>query len=565
MQQRYILSHETEGDLTLVNAPIGWDDIKYTVSRSGVYHGLFRSYSGSMQFVKDGKQYIEDILETYGFEAEIRIRIQELNQSTRIWETKVDGNLNFDPEVYVKKENTVELNFEDSLIHKKMKNRENSDVAYNRKESINETILPGFSSESELVELRGQLGQTGNSTAVYPFEAFNRIIQVICDLDYNPVESSVFGRPLYGYPDDGLAANVMLSKGLLMRGATLAGDEVAEGETNLNFKLKELFENYDKCFNLGLDIVYDEDNARYKFVIEEKNYFYQTTELFTLDKISDIEYSYEPSLMIQKISSGFRKFAEKNDYGLSEYNNTIEFVTPISISDAELNIESSYRADGTAFQIAIDNRFTASDEENKTDIDEDIFFIHAFDDSGTLRSVRNEGFDVIAGLYGADPVFANIFISPARNMTRWGDYIRSSLSFFEENGKLRFNKSENLSDLRSQTTEETNTVFENRDLDISTLKTPRFSGRKVNFNAPLTRAQINIISGNPYGLVKFYDYLSKDYNYGWIKEVSTDRVDRDTTWEIWEAANIEIVDNNMDFVDGDNLEFVSGENMIFVS
>lgn len=565
MAQRYILSHEIEGSLTLEYAPEGWNDLKYTISRNGTYHGLFRTYSGAMRFVKDGKEFIDDILTTYGFEAEIGIVIQELNQDTRIWETKVNGILNFDPEIYIKKENFTELNFEDSIIHKKFKNRENSDVAYNRKESIDGTILPGFASESETVLLRGQNTDSDDATAVYPFEAFNRILQIICDLDYNPVNSSVFGRPLYGYVEDGLAANVMLSKGLLMRGAQIAGDEVAEGETNLNLKAKELFENYDKLFNLGLDIQYDTINERYIFVIEEKGYFYQTTELFTLDDISDLTYEYEPNLMIQRINSGYRKFAEKNDYGLSEYNNSLEYVTPISVSDTKLNNESSYRADGTAFQIAIDNRFTISDEENKTDIDEDIFFIHAFDDSGTLKSVKNEGFDLIGGLYGANPIQANIFISPARNMTRWGDYIRSSLAFFEDTGKIRFNKAENLSDLRSQTIEETETLYENRDLDISALRTPRFSGRRIKFNAPLTRDQINIISNNPYGLVKFYDYLIKDYNYGWIKEASTDRVDKDTTWELWELANFAEVDNNMNFVDGDNLEFVDGENMIFVS
>jgi hypothetical protein len=562
--QRYILNHESLGEpLILEFAPDGWDDLKYTISRSGSFHGLFRTYSGPLRFVKDGKIFIDGIVTTYGTEAEISIVIQELNQSTKIWETKVSGILNFDPETYSKSEIHTELNFEDSVVHKKFRNRENLEIAYNRKESINGTILPGFASESETVVLRGQEGRDeGDATGIYPFEAFNRIFQVICDLDYNPVISSVLGRPLYGYASDGLAANVMLSKGLLMRGATLAGDEVREGETNLNFKARELFENFDKLFNLGLDIQFDSVNDRYNFVIEEKGFFYQTTELFTLDNISDLTYEYESELMIQKIKSGYRKFAETNDFGLSEYNNSIEFSAPISISDTELNIESTYRADGTAFQIAIENRFTVSDEENKTDIDEDIFFIHVFDDSGTLKSVKNEGFDLIGGLYGPRPIQANIFISPARNMTRWGEFIRASLSFFTEDGVIRFNKAENLSDLRSQTTIETETLFENRDLDISSLRTPRFSGRKANFNNPLTRAQIDIIDGNPYGIVKFWDYFDKVWNYGWIKEASTDRVDRDTTWELWEVANLEEIANNLIYMDEDDILLMDGSTAI---
>jgi hypothetical protein len=566
MIQRYILSNENEGDLILQYAPEGWNDLKYTVSRNGTYHGLFRHYSGSMRFPNDGKDYILNILNTYGYEAEIRIRIQELNQSSRRFETKVDGALNFDPDVFSIQENFVEMNFEDSIIHKKMKNRENSDVAYNRKESINGTVLPGFANESHTVQLRGQNTDTGNATAIYPFEAFNRVIQIICDLDYNPVISSIFGRPEYDYVEDGKASLVMISKGLLMRGAELAGNELAEGQTNLNLKLKELFENYDKAFNIGLDIIYNETEQRYEFVIEDKNYFYQTTQLFELDKneIGNLKYEYETSLMIQKVSTGYRKFTEQNDFGLSEYNNSSEFVTPISISTTELNLESTYRADGIAFQIAIDNRFTASDEENETDIDEDIFFLHAIDDEGTLKTVQNENFDLIAGLYGANPIQANIFISPARNMTRWGDYIRSSLDFYSENGKIRFNKAEKLSDLRSQYGEETEILYENRDLDISDLKTPRFSGRKIMFDAPLTREQINIISNNPYGLVKFWDYINQEYNYGWIKECSTDRVDKDTTWELWEAANLDEVANNLVYMDGDDVLLMDGSTTIKV-
>ena len=557
--QRYRLTY-LETEITLDNAPEGWNDLKYTVTRDALYHGFFRSFSGALRFVKDGKIFIDDIITAYGFEVEINIYIDELSTS-RIWENKVSGILNFDPGVYKTNSIYTEVNFEDSVVHKKFKNRESLDIAYNRKESINGTLLPGFADESHTVELRGQSTDVANATAIFPFEAFNRLVQVICDLDYNPVESSVFNRAALGAVEDGSFANVMLSKGLLMRGADLAGDTLIEGETNLNLKLKECFESYNKVFNLGLGSEYDSTNERWIFRIENKSYFYQTTVLFTLDSIADLSYSYEPELMIQKISTGFNNFNEENDYGLTEYNNKSEFVTPITVSDTELNLISPYRADGVSFQTAIDNRYTGT-EENKTDIDEDIFFIHAFDDSGTLRSVKNEDFDLIDGIFGADPIQANIFLSPARNFTRWGDYVRSSLAFFADTGKVRFNKAENLSNLSSQYGAETEVLYENKDIDISELKTPRFSGRKANFNTPLTKAQLDIISDNPYGLVEFYDYDLKDYNYGWIREVSTDRVDKDTTWELWEVANFEDIQNNLVYMDEDDILLMDGSTTI---
>lgn len=560
-RQRYTLIHSVEGELILQNAPEGWNDLKYTVTRNSVYHGLFRQFSGLMRFVKDGKEFIDNVLANYGFEAEIRIKIDELNPLTFIWENKIDGILNFDPEVFIQRENYTELNFEDSVTHKKFKNRENLDVQYNRKESINGTVLPGFPNESYTLQLRGQNTDTTNATAIYPFEAFNRIIQIICDLDYNPVVSSILGRTDFGYAVNGIASEVMLSKGLLMRGADLAGNEIAEGETNINFKIKELFENYNKCFQLGLGTEYDSTNDRWNFIIENQSYFYQTSELFYLTKISNLTYEYEPELMVQKITTGYRRFVEENDYGLTEYNNSLEFTTPITVTDTELNLECSYRADGTAFQIAIDNPYTGT-EENETNIDEDIFFIHSFDDSGTLKSVKNEGFNIIGGIYGANPIQANIYISPARNMTRWGSYIRSALAFFEDTENIRFNKAEQLSDLNSQYSGETETLFENRDLAISALSTNRFSGKRIKFDAPLTRSQINTITGNPYGLVRFYDYINKTDNYGWIKEVSTDRVDKDTTWELWEVANLEQIANNLLYMDGDEILLMDGSTAI---
>ena len=105
MAQRYRLYHESIAEpIELVYAPEGWNDLKYTITRDVVYGGLFRSFSGPMRFVKDGKEFVDNIESIYGFEAEINVYIDELNTLTRVWENKVSGILNFDPSVYSKKE-----------------------------------------------------------------------------------------------------------------------------------------------------------------------------------------------------------------------------------------------------------------------------------------------------------------------------------------------------------------------------------------------------------------------------------------------------------------------------
>ncbi len=567
MEQRYKLSHVDEGEIILQYAPEGWEDLEYTITRNQKYYGLFRSFSAPMKFPKDGKRFIDNVLDTYGYEARITLTLEELNPTTRVWERAVQGILNFDPDVYGTDELFTECNFEDSEIHKKLKNREQAPVAYNRRETFDGQLLPGFAEETVNVTIRGKESDEATAVAVRPWEAFNRVLQIICDLDYNPVKSSFFGRTDLGYAIDGEGANVLLSKGLLMRGFPLAGTSFTAGETNLNFKASELFDSFNKAFNLGLGLQFDEINDRYNFVIEKKNYFFQPTVMFTLDDISNLRYEFNKDLFFSTIKTGYQKFVEDNEYGLAEYNNQATFTTPISISDRELNLVSPYRADGTAFQIAIDNRYTPGvEQQNETDIDEDIFFVHAFTDLGVLKSVKNEGFDLVGGLYGLTPIQANIYLSPARNMSRWGDFIRSALTPFEPDGKLRYEQSENLSDLRSQTDEETETIFECRDFSISNLKEPRFSGRVIKFDRPLDREKIVQLTKDARGLVKFWDYINKAYNYGWIKECSTNRVDGESDWELWEKApNYKVTEDTFDFMNGNPFALQNGEPLELMS
>jgi hypothetical protein len=84
------------------------------------------------------------------------------------------------------------------------------------------------------------------------------------------------------------------------------------------------------------------------------------------------------------------------------------------------------------------------------------------------------------------------------------------------------------------------------------------------FDAPLTRDQINAIIDNPYGLVKFYNYIDKEWVQGWIKECSTDRVDRETTWQLYEAINLEVTANNLVYVEGDDvpISLIDGSGVI---
>jgi hypothetical protein len=569
--QRYILTHNEESapvSIVLEYAPEGWDDLKYTLTRNETYHGLFIDFSGELRFPKDGKEFIDSVLDTYGYEVELFIEIKEFNHEARVFESKINGVIVFDSQTYERSELFTNVTFISSTVHRKFKNREELEVAYNRKESRDGKILPGFTNDFVNVILRGVDGAEGTARAVYPFEAFTRVLQIICDLDYNCLTSSVLGREEYGYIDDGVFSKVMLSNGLLMRGWLEANDVLQEGYVNLNFKFRELFETFSKVFNLGLGLIYDNENLRWQFTIDRRNFFYQTGTILTIAQysVSNMRIKYGREFLYNRIETGYTKYVDENEYGLIEYNNESQFSTPISISDDVLDLRVPYRADGLAFQIAIDNPkiSDATENTNDTDIDDDIFLIDSVTDTGVLKSAFDD--DYIAfldGLYSDYVLKANIRLTPARNMVRWGDWINASLSKLQDK-ELRFEKSKKLASLVSRIDGETDRIYETEDYPISNLLEPRWSGRVFEFDAPLTREQINAIIDNPYGLIKFYNYIEKEWAYGWIKECSTDRVDRETTWQLYEAINLEVTANNLVYVEGDDvpITLVDGSGVI---
>jgi hypothetical protein len=573
--QRYILTHNEESapvSVILEYAPEGWDDLKYTLTRNEMYHGLFIDFSGDLRFPKDGKQFIDDVLDTYGYEVEVKIEIKEFNQQSRAFESKINGVLVFDPETYERTELFTSVSFIGSTVHRKFKNREDLEVAYNRKESQEGVILPGFTNDFVNVVLRGVDGVETTARAVYPFEAFTRVLQIICDLDYNCVTSSVLGRTDYDYVDDGVFSKVMLSNGLLMRGWMEAGDVLQEGYTNLNFKFRELFETFSKVFNLGLGLIYDNENKRWQFTIDRRNFFYQTSTILTISQynISNMRVKYGKEFMYNRIETGYSKYVDENEYGLIEYNNESQFSTPISITDNVLDLRVPYRADGLGFQVAIDNAkvddsssSATGENTNDTNIDDDIFLIDSIFEEGVLKSAFDEYIGFLDGLYSDYQLKANIRLTPARNMVRWGDWINAALGKLQDRN-LRFEKAKKLTSLQSRIDGETDTIYETQDYPVSNLLEPRWSGRVFEFDAPLTRDQINAIIDNPYGLVKFYNYIDKEWGQGWIKECSTDRVDRETTWQLYEAINLEVTANNLVYVEGDDvpISLIDGSGVI---
>jgi len=81
----------------LTNSPDGWDEQLMTWERSTKYHGLFRSFSIPLKWVRDGAKILRTAFYTYGIEAVVTVRIDKRNKTANnnLYETKYTGVIDF--------------------------------------------------------------------------------------------------------------------------------------------------------------------------------------------------------------------------------------------------------------------------------------------------------------------------------------------------------------------------------------------------------------------------------------------------------------------------------------
>lgn len=143
--------HHAEFGKTIIRDPLGWDGSNKTIRRDMTTHGVFFEYTPRIRFVKNGRGILKYLRDKYGVEADVRLRVQEKNLSTRLWRTIFDGRINFAgyscTPVY------FECNAERTGFVQRLKNR--SDVKVNLDSLVSQggTVLPAFTDETTSVEL----------------------------------------------------------------------------------------------------------------------------------------------------------------------------------------------------------------------------------------------------------------------------------------------------------------------------------------------------------------------------------------------------------------------------
>ena len=122
---QYILTHSS-GNLTLEYNPINWDVFNIVYRRSGRYHSVLRSQVLDVEFPFDGKEYVDDIYDTYGIDTEIGCEIKYLNKLSMAYVTLYTGII--DLSVWASMRDTTTVKIIDSSVMAKFASRDEIQV-----------------------------------------------------------------------------------------------------------------------------------------------------------------------------------------------------------------------------------------------------------------------------------------------------------------------------------------------------------------------------------------------------------------------------------------------------
>lgn len=99
---RFTLSNDIEGSL-VISEPGGWDDSKFVLERNADFSSLVELYDQPLTFYGEdnvnngGIEYIRNIEQTQGLDAQINLLIEISNDEGATYETAFEGLLNFEP------------------------------------------------------------------------------------------------------------------------------------------------------------------------------------------------------------------------------------------------------------------------------------------------------------------------------------------------------------------------------------------------------------------------------------------------------------------------------------
>ena len=128
--------------LKTITPPVGWDTNKPTLTRDSTYHGVVRSFTVDLVFIKDGYDYLSELYSAEGVMSQCLIYIYEYNNSTHEFVLQDTGNVDFSS---FKERDTegkgMPLTITDTAFAEKIRGREDVEINYNNSVDLDNNAM----------------------------------------------------------------------------------------------------------------------------------------------------------------------------------------------------------------------------------------------------------------------------------------------------------------------------------------------------------------------------------------------------------------------------------------
>lgn len=223
--------------------------------------------------------------------------------------------------------------------------------------------------------------------------------------------------------EDGCGSNRVLFNGGILRNAPY-------NQIPITTTVKDFLTSMTAIDCIGMGYEWDAEGEKEIVRIEPAEYFFQDVEIIELSE--NFEYREETAndLIYNKLTFGYDKYKEEDEYSFDEIHAYHEYQTPIKTESNEYTQKSKYNASG--YLIELTRRIQFDDKpDNSTTYDDDIFILHIAEDDeveGAYLPVTDQPFDDVSGILDPEST-VNMTLSPKRMLMAHSKYLMSTLIY----------------------------------------------------------------------------------------------------------------------------------------
>jgi len=241
-----------------------------------------------------------------------------------------------------------------------------------------------------------------------------------------------------------------------------------------------------------------------KLRLESRLFWINYAGIIDLGEVKDLSIKPATDYLFNKLKIGYNAKVYEDVNGRNEFNNSYEFLSPITRLTKELNLLSPYRSDAYGIEFARINLENKQTTDSKSD--NDVFVIH-IDNTPIIDPVEGEVYVVSRELNafatGIDQLSSlfNLWLSPKQNMFRNGPDLRSRF-YKQDDKKLMFQTTEK-NDKLVVSEPSARVVDENADEEISTLGPRLYYPILMEFETRVPDNMIEVLDDDPLKIFRF--------------------------------------------------------------